>query len=821
MVKFLTIIALLLCGAVTSAWVHGVGTSVVVGGDPTIGLLTNSTGGGVNWSDGYANWKEAGLQAVPLYGYIDTVSGTTATLHATNPPGASTYTPSYALGVGQIISGTGVASTTTITAAKNDPSANSLTGVGGVGTYSVACAGGCSAAGSSGSPISMHAKGIPNRCASASFTAPYPPCQASAPLSPTGGSDVNLIQNAVNGCSAGQVILMNAGVFHLSGNSVFISGGTGCTLRGAGPGRQLSTGLNIINGGGTVSSIANACTSAGGTVTTYGVGAFCADSTATQIVRTDQSNSANLEVQVPGNLFSDNEGTAYNLIVDAVQGDTKVILTSTPTGLNAGDLIFIDEVNGHFNGTTVTNYDPISWWSPNDAGDSSFRSYGMRRVGSTIGDMMEVDHVSGTTVYLTDALTYPYHITNASTCPNCAAQIYRFGNPMVKGLGFENMFLWNAVEGNISITNCAYCWAKNIESDWSQNGSIKIVTTFRNEIRDSYMHETPTPISGGGGYLLQIQGGAAENLVENNIMWYGNKVDVMLAAGGGNVLAYNYMDDAFGSTYIDQVEAGINASHLTGTHLTLMEGNYAQNFKGDTYHGNVFFNTLMRNQFSAIRGSSAKTAGNPSPLSPVYPPLNTYSYTDGVGHHNYGDYVGETRSGVDVQAYTRYHNFIGNILGSSGQVPITESGETPEGPFINQVLTSAQYDARNTGKNPAMWQFGEVQDDSGTLCPGSAQYCVPTPNTALPTMTRTANWDFYTNTMTCYDKNAGQGGSTDQGCSGVTVPYSFYIASQTPPAFWPSNTSTYHWPWVDPTTGTTYTLPAKYCFEHGKMPGCI
>ena len=42
-----------------------------------------------------------------------------------------------------------------------------------------------------------------------------------------------------------------------------------------------------------------------------------------------------------------------------------------------------------------------------------------------------------------------------------------------------------------------------------------------------------------------------------------------------------------------------------------------------------------------------------------------------------------------------------------------------------------------------------------------------------------------------------------------SLPYSFYLASK--PAFFGPNP----WPWVDPTTGTTYTLPAKARFDAG------
>ena len=47
-----------------------------------------------------------------------------------------------------------------------------------------------------------------------------------------------------------------------------------------------------------------------------------------------------------------------------------------------------------------------------------------------------------------------------------------------------------------------------------------------------------------------------ETLIQNNILWYGNKYEVYQATGGGNVIAYNFGDDLLGDTYPDQPEAG-------------------------------------------------------------------------------------------------------------------------------------------------------------------------------------------------------------------------------------------------------------------------
>ena len=99
------------------------------GQDPTVGLVPAA-------SDGYANWSAAGMNAIPLTGSI---SGGVLTVSAT---------PSGALGPGQTISGSGIASGTQITAFG--------TGIGGKGTYTVNVS-------QTIASEAMTASGIPNR----------------------------------------------------------------------------------------------------------------------------------------------------------------------------------------------------------------------------------------------------------------------------------------------------------------------------------------------------------------------------------------------------------------------------------------------------------------------------------------------------------------------------------------------------------------------------------------------------------------------------------------------------------------------------------
>jgi hypothetical protein len=650
-----------------------------------------------------------------------------------------------ALGAGQTISGSGIASGTQITAFG--------TGTGGTGTYTVNNS-------QTVASEAMTASGIPNRTTIYKI------------LSPSGKDDTSAIQTALNSCPAGQVVLLTTGVFQINTPGVVIKN-TSCTLRGSGPGQQLNTGLNKVDGGGTVRS----CSS--GRLVTVGNGSYCTDSTATILVEEDRATSgtAPLEAWAPGTFLA---ASYFSLASDAVQGAYSVTLTAAPgPAIKAGDIVMLSENSQNdpavFYNTQFALNSGSQWWNTCPSGTYSNNQW------INLCQLVEVTAISGTTVTFDTPITYPFHTV-------FTAQISTYGAQPLHGAGIENLFVWGGTNSNINISDCAYCWVKNVESAWSSGASVSLTTTFRNVVRDSFIHETPQPTPGGAGYLLAILTGASENLVENNIMWYGNKVDVMPVSGGGNVLAYNYTDDAFGDTYPGAPEAGINAAHRLAGHLELMEGNYSQNFKGDDYWGGSIYITAFRNQFSAHRAA--------------HPPLNTYTYPNGGCSIPYGDYDGGARAPVDLQAGSYHNSFVGNVLGVSGQQLMGSTCNYPaQSAWVAQVTTAAQYATASAANDVPMWQIGFQQSDTGNSWI----------DTTVQTITRTANWDWYTRAMHCY----GTGGTTDLGCSGVTVPNSFYLTSK--PAFFGSQT----WPWLDPTTGTTYILPAKYCFEHGEMPTCL
>jgi hypothetical protein len=600
-------------------------------------------------------------------------------------------------------------------------------------------------------------------------------------ISPSGGDDTAALNSVLQSCPANQVVQLTAGVFKISGNGLAFA--TSCTLRGAGPGQQLSTGLNKVGGGGTV----RGCVS--GTLTTIGNASFCADPTATQLVKQDRASNPNYEVMSVGptglNMtgYGGPTGPSYNLASDAVQGTSSVTLTAVPNpAIKVGDIVLLDE---------NTDNDPNVVYGPSfgPPGDGSRRWFS--RQDRSLSQLALVTAVSGATISFAAPITYPFHTANQAQLT-----VYT-GGSFLKNAGVENIFVFGGMggdgHGNIAIVNCQYCWVKNVEGVWANGSDIGLYSTYGTVVRDSFVHETDNPNPGGGGYLLSLNNGASENLIENNILWYGNKVVVMRATGGGNVFAYNYTDDTFDEGNPEAPEAGANAGHYTTPHLELLEGNYSHNFKGDSYWGNSIFITNFRNWYSALRAA--------------HPPLNSYSYPLSCGPLPYGDYVG--RTAVDVQAYSFNNNFVGNVLGVSGQqllsYPSTSCFFGKQGAFQTKVSTTAEWNSAGNADNVPMWQFGTYQATVNTT--GNWSFV----DTTINTQTLNGNWDWFTKAQHWY----GTGGFVDGNGTPTTIPNSFYLSAK--PAFF----GTQAWPWVNPTTGATATLPAKYCFEHGQMPTCL
>jgi hypothetical protein len=322
-----------------------------------------------------------------------------------------------------------------------------------------------------------------------------------------------------------------------------------------------------------------------------------------------------------------------NLTSDAQRGARTVTVSSVPPGLGVGEIVLVDQ---------TTDPAVTRWAAKSPPGDVS-RTW-FTRPDRPLGQVMEIESLRGSEVTFTTA----FHIDFRTAF---AAQLTRFAHneggpavPSVKYAGVEDLYLSGGSrgQGNISLQNAAYSWIKNIESDRQDGASVSIDGSFRSIVRDSYIHSTQTPYPGGGGYGVSFSWYSADNLVENNIVWNMNKVMVMRASGGGNVIGYNYMEDGWIANAPGIVETGLNAAHLTTPHYELFEGNQSFNFDGDDTWGNSVYITVFRNHLTCTRRSIP-------PVGPI---------TD----------IGNRRCAALEQGHWWY-SFVGNVLGYSGMTP--------------------------------------------------------------------------------------------------------------------------------------------------------
>lgn len=415
-----------------------------------------------------------------------------------------------------------------------------------------------------------------------------------ATLSPSGHDDTAAIQAAIDACPDGQTVQLTDGTFRISAPGIEVRRSE-VTLRGAGSG-EPGTG----DGG-------------------------------TRLVKVDREEDPSNAILSIGNSPYD-IASSTRLAEDAEKGASTVTLVEDP-GLEVGEYVLLDQ---------VTSRDPaVDWGREHDDPGGPSRTW-FSRQDRSITQIVEVVAVTGATVTFDTPLHWSFRT-------GYEAELSRYGEypggpalPFVEWVGVEDIYFEGGsggdYHGNIAITTCAYCWVRGIESTQSIGTAVGLYATYRSEIRDSYIHSSADPNPGGGGYLTGIHFGGAENLIENNILWQGNKLVVMRASGGGNVFAYNYLEDGYGAGYLDIPEIGLNAAHYTTPHMELLEGNQSFNAVGESFWGNSVYITMFRNHITGTR----RDAGD-------------LGLTDAV-----------LRKIVVLDEGSEFYNLVGNVIGVPG-----------------------------------------------------------------------------------------------------------------------------------------------------------
>jgi Right handed beta helix region len=608
-------------------------------------------------------------------------------------------------------------------------------------------------------PGMMSKGGVPNRTT------------ICATLLPSGGEDSALIQAAINSCPSGQVVMLKPGTFQVNTSYVLIN--RSITLRGSGAGITI---LSKTNGAQPRQSSV--------VLGTNGIHTPVAPNTYTY-------NAQPIVIVGPSRWPGPDNSTSQSLTADGQQGAYSVTIASA-SGFAAGQFVLLDETSGAswqpvplgFGCTdsvqplpcppVVWQGDRVAWnmhypqqkFQDDNQNSNTSGPYDtipgvlpaamswFSRTNRPTNEMKEVASVSGNTITFTSPLAIGYRASHS-------AQLTRYtltgsrsaGNSIhVTNAGVENLSMYGGADGELRFEAAAYSWAKSVEiTQWTGEG-VAMDNAFRIELRDSYIHTGSWPTPGGAGYAISLADGSAEMLIENNIMIDTNKDIVMRSSGAGSVVGYNYADDPWDNNATIWQEVGLNASHMAGPHHVLFEGNYSVNFDSDYTHGNAIYLTVFRNVLTGQRRD----------------------FTD----------IQNVRA-VGLAYGSWWDSFIGNILGRAGQM----SGWS----YTDHAMSCDASGNNCTGNNGAwgandIWKLG-YDPERWTM--------VPDPN-VLSTVIRDGNYDFLTNSQRWHN-TPGK----------FVIPNSMYLTSI--PAFFGNNP----WPWVNPTTGAIYTLPAKARYDAG------
>jgi hypothetical protein len=608
------------------------------------------------------------------------------------------------------------------------------------------------------------------------------------------------IQAALDSCPAGQVVQLNAGTYTVNNYLLMHSG---ITLRGAGAGQTI---LKKTDGAPPRLS------------------KLISGSDYIHAVPPDSNRDAQpILILGPQRWTAPDNTSSQNLIVDGIKDASSVTSANAASCFAAGQFVLLDEKSGASWKPTGVNYPdngntspatPVQvwagdrvWWKMHlphqkwvdDSGNANLAgpydntpgqlpdAMGWAsRVDRPINEIKEIASVSGNTITFTSPLTISYRVSHQ-------AQLTRYDDQSSRGLGnntpvimagVENLSMFGGSDGELQFKNCAYCWARNVEVAQFVGHGIGIIGSFRTEIRDSYVHTASWPRPGGGAYLLVLTSGSSEALIENNILIDANKQMVVNSAGAGSVVGYNYGDDSWIDYNPGWVEVGLNASHMTGSHHVLFEGNYSHNFDSDYTHGNSIYLTAFRNWFSGKRRDFADTGGGSHGNSSYLTAFRNWFSRQAArlrGTATAGGF-GNIRT-VGAMYGSQWLSFVGNVLGRKGEMA---------GWHYTVAAMSCDSSGNNcTGINsnwgdPDIWKLGYDRWEAR-----------PDPK-VLDTIIRDGNYDFLTNSQKWHNTPGG-----------FAMPESLYLKAK--PAFFGTNT----WPWVNPANGSLDTLPAKARFDDG------
>jgi hypothetical protein len=444
---------------------------------------------------------------------------------------------------------------------------------------------------------------------------------------------------------------------------------------------------------------------------------------------------------------------AWNVMGDVPKGASSFTLAAGH-GVQQGDLIIIDMLDD----SDVT-LQGGTWWKrgPGNSDNGPASSGGYRSRGQTC----EVTAVSGNVITIRGILHRAYP---ASRSPQVFRSSSRRGGWV--GIGLENMTItgWGDAFG-IYANLLSRSWVKRVEFDGrptSQGGfgtgtrgvDIRVYRSARFTLEGSYLHHSRVYQTNNNAYSVSLAMQTSDSLVWDNTVWFKNKNVVLEASGGGNVVAYNYIEDPVIAQSGDSVQTNwmemcLDGSHLSHPSFDLFEGNLVAKMGAAETHGNAGDQTFFRN------------------------------YSKGNRLHPISD--SPSVAAVMLNRYMRRMNFVGNVLSVRG------------------VGTNAIYAPTWNGDNVPSGQISAPKIWSLGLDGYDGNWGGPRDPTVEQELIRIANWDAVRAQV---DETPSE-----------TLPDSLFLPGK--PSFFGSNPWPWVNPFGATAADRLKTLPAKARFDAG------
>lgn len=518
-------------------------------------------------------------------------------------------------------------------------------------------------------------------------------------------SDIN---SAIAACRNG-VVLLETGTYSLSSGITF-KGSSNVTLRGAGPEQTI---LKFTG--------SDPC------------GGYPAD----VCIQGSDVWSGNVPA---GNIRHWTAG--YN------KGANEIVLDSA-AGLSVGSVIILDQLNDTADTGGVIVSDAI--------GQFSLDSGAPGRKNRAQQQFVRVTAIDANRVAISPGL----YMSNwrASQQP----QVWWWGETASMN-GVENLTVDHSQSSEMSgivFHNAYNGWVKNVKSLNAKRNHVWLNQAARIEVRDSYFYGTKDAASQSYGVESFT---TSDALVLNNIFEHVT-TPIMVGSSAGCVFAYNFMTDMYYTTPTWMM-AGIFGGHDAGTGMNLFEGNVANQFSMDLFHGTGSLATLFRNRFTGTEPGKRQWA-------------NT--------------------TAINVWAFNRFVNVVGNVLGTSRYHWIYENSVSP----------------RAVRGRPERSIF--VLGFSGS----SEQQPLGNDPLVIATMLRWGNFDYGTNEVRW---NPDEIPSSEPVPATRTLPASLFLSAR--PTWW----GAMPWPAIGPdvtggqdSAGYAHQIPAQVCFAsrsrnaHGQL----